>query len=211
MVFFYQLRESNGLLVYLQKKSSVEQTLEQYDAIADDCRSTFAVKTRDYGTAWRILRPSSLTDQIMIKARRIRTLQEVRQAQVDEPPEEAFRAIINYGLMALIQLEEGANPLEEIELPPEEALKRYDAQLSATRDLMIRKNHDYGEAWRKMRVASITDMILMKLLRIKQIEDNQGQTEASEGLASNYQDIINYAFFALILLEEASATPSKNN
>jgi len=188
----------------------VEQTLEQYNTIADTCRSTFAVKTRDYGTAWRILRPSSLTDQIMIKARRIRTLQEVQEARVDEPPEDAFRAIINYGLMALIQLEDRSNILEEFELSPDEALKRYDAQLSATRDLMIRKNHDYGEAWRNMRVASITDMILMKLLRIKQIEDNQGQTEASEGLAANFQDIINYAFFALILLEEHSAMPSKN-
>ncbi len=189
----------------------MEQTLEQYNAIADACRSTFAVKTRDYGTAWRILRPSSLTDQIMIKARRIRTLQEVHEAQVDEPPEDAFRAIINYGLMALIQLEEVSITLDDVELTPEEALQRYDTQLTATRDLMIRKNHDYGEAWRNMRVASITDMILMKLLRIKQIEDNQGQTEASEGLASNYQDIINYAFFALILLEEDSTTPSKNN
>lgn len=189
----------------------MEQTLEQYDAIADTCRSIFAVKTQDYGTAWRILRPPSLTDQIMIKARRIRTLQEVRKAQVDESAEDAFRAIINYGLMALIQLEERSNTMEKIELSSGEVLKRYDAQLAATRELMIRKNHDYGEAWRNMRVASITDMILMKLLRIKQIEDNQGQTEASEGLASNYQDIINYAFFALILLEEDSTTPSKNN
>mgnify|MGYP006267201389 CR=1 FL=1 len=186
----------------------MERTLEQYDAVAEQCRSTFAVKTEDYGTAWRILRSASLTDQILIKARRIRTLQEVGAQKVDEPVDGAFRAIINYGLMALIQLERG--PSEEADLNALEALTLYDRHLSETRALMMRKNHDYGEAWRSMRVSSLTDMILMKLLRIKQIEDNQGRTQASEGLASNYQDIINYAFFALIRMEEQAADISES-
>lgn len=186
----------------------MERTLEQYDAVAEQCRSTFAVKTEDYGTAWRILRSASLTDQILIKARRIRTLQEVGAQKVDEPIDGEFRAIINYGLMALIQLERG--PSEEADLNALEALTLYDRHLSETRALMIRKNHDYGEAWRSMRVSSLTDMILMKLLRIKQIEDNQGRTQASEGLAANYQDIINYAFFALIRMEEQAADISQS-
>lgn len=186
------------------KYHAVQRTIQQYDTIAARCRSTFALKTKDYGTAWRILRPASLTDQIMIKAKRIRNLQEIGEQKVDEPVDDAFRAIINYGLMALIQLE---NPPQEEkwEMEPEEALELYDAKLESTRALMQRKNHDYGEAWRDMRVSSITDMILMKLLRIKQIEDNKGNTLASEGLAANYQDLINYAFFALIQLEETGA------
>lgn len=183
----------------------MQRTIQQYDAIAAQCRSTFAVKTQDYGTAWRILRPASLTDQILIKARRIRNLQEVAEQKVDEPVDDAFRAIINYGLMALIQLEHPPQP-DQWEIVATEALEWYDEKLADTRALMQRKNHDYGEAWRDMRVSSITDMILMKLLRIKQIEDNKGSTLASEGLAANYQDLINYAFFALILLEEAGAT-----
>lgn len=183
----------------------MKQTIHQYNAIAAQCRETFAVKTKDYGTAWRILRPASLTDQIMIKAKRIRNLQEVAEQKVNEPVDDAFRAIINYGLMALIQLDDPPQE-DQWNLMPEKALQLYDAQLANTRALMQRKNHDYGEAWREMRVSSITDMILMKLLRIKQIEDNKGNTLASEGLAANYQDLINYAFFALILLEEAGAT-----
>lgn len=186
----------------------MERTIQQYNAIAAQCRSTFAVKTQDYGTAWRILRPASLTDQIMIKAKRIRNLQEIAEQKVDEPVDDAFRAIINYGLMALIQLENPPRD-EQWEMAPEEALNLYDTKLADTRALMQRKNHDYGEAWRDMRVSSITDMILMKLLRIKQIEDNSGSTLASEGLAANYQDLINYAFFALIQLEEAEMTSEK--
>lgn len=195
-------------IVYICEKEKVQRTLAQYDALADKCRSTFQVKTVDYGTAWRILRPASLTDQIMIKARRVRTLQEVAQAQVEESQDDAFQAIVNYGLMALIQLDEPVGVMPELELEAERALTLYDQKLQETRALMIRKNHDYGEAWRDMRVSSITDMILMKILRIKQIEDNEGQTLASEGLAANYQDIINYAFFALILRQEEREMPS---
>ncbi|NRB64285.1 MAG: DUF1599 domain-containing protein [Saprospiraceae bacterium] len=186
----------------------MQKTLDQYDGLAAGCRATFKVKTSDYGTAWRVLRPASLTDQIMIKAKRIRTLQQVGGARVEESQDDAFEAIVNYSIMALIQLDEPVDEMPEIELDPAHALARYDEKMTETRELMIRKNHDYGEAWRDMRVSSITDLILMKLLRIKQIEDNAGQTLVSEGLAANYQDIINYAFFALILREEEASTSS---
>ena len=179
---------------------SMQLTLAAYDAVAGRCRSLFADKTADYGTAWRILRPSSLTDQIFIKANRIRTLQETGQAQVDEGIEPEFVGIINYSLMAMIQcrLTAGA-PLE---LGNEEALRLYDEVAEEVRALMIRKNHDYGEAWRDMRVSSLDDLILMKVLRVKQIEDNQGVTRVSEGIEANYMDMANYAIFALILMEE---------
>jgi hypothetical protein len=179
----------------------VETTHTQYDQVIESCRSTFRLKTRDYGTAWRILRPSSLTDQIYIKASRLRSIQEKGQMKVEESMEEAFQAIVNYSIMAMIQLEIIAEE-DKYEMPPEEALAVYDKFVSETRELMMKKNHDYGEAWRDMRISSITDLILMKLLRIKQIEENDGQTLISEGLKSNYQDILNYAVFALILLSE---------
>jgi len=179
---------------------ALETTLPEYDSILAECRQLFVRKTEDYGTSWRILRLPSLTDQIFIKARRIRSVQDKGMRMVDEPIENAFEAIVNYGIMALIQGELGHDgPLE---LSVDRAVELYDRQVGEIRQLFIAKNHDYGEVWREMRVSSITDVILMKLLRIKQIEDNQGVTSVSEGVEGNYQDIVNYAIFALILLGE---------
>jgi hypothetical protein len=155
---------------------------------------------KDYGSAWRILRLPSLTDQIFIKAQRIRGLQQNIERKVDEGEASEFIGIINYSLMALIQLERGV--VEQPDLDLEEAIELYDTQFSLTRTLMEAKNHDYGEAWREMRIASLTDLILQKLLRVKQIEDNKGKTLVSEGIDANYQDMINYSVFALILLNE---------
>ena len=178
----------------------MEPTTQQYDAALEKCESLFRKKTADYGTAWRILRTSSLTDQIFIKASRIRTLQEVSESKVDEGIVPEFIGIVNYSLMALIQCE----LLEDhpLELETEEANQLFRKAAETTRDLMLRKNHDYGEAWRDMRVSSLTDLILMKLLRVKQIEDNDGKTVVSEGVDANYMDMANYALFALILLAE---------
>ncbi|QED37865.1 DUF1599 domain-containing protein [Antarcticibacterium arcticum] len=178
----------------------MKDTSKQYDAVITVCRELFINKMKDYGSAWRILRLPSLTDQIFIKAQRIRGLQEneVQKIAEDEKPE--FIGIINYSVMALIQLDLGiaAQP----DLNPESALEHYDRKIAETRALMQDKNHDYGEAWRDMRVSSLTDLILQKLLRVKQIEDNKGKTLVSEGIDANYQDMINYAVFALILMEE---------
>lgn len=178
----------------------MEKTLQQYNFELDICRDLFAKKTRDYGTAWRILRPSSLTDQIFIKAQRIRTLQETGVSKVGEGITEEFIGIVNYSIMALIQCElDEKTPLE---LKADEAIALYDKHAFATRDLMLKKNHDYGEAWRNMRVSSLTDLILMKVLRIKQIEDNAGKTIVSEGIEAGYADMVNYSIFALILLRQ---------
>ncbi len=176
----------------------MQQTSEQYDEIIQRCRDLFSKKMTDYGSAWRILRLPSLTDQIYIKAQRIRSLQENEVRKVDEGEISEFIGIINYAAMALIQIEKGI--AEEPDLNPEEALTLYNAAISRTKQLMEDKNFDYGEAWRDMRVSSLTDLILQKLLRVKQIEDNQGKTLVSEGIDANYQDIINYAVFALIHL-----------
>ena len=157
-------------------------------------------KMKDYGSAWRILRLPSLTDQIFIKAQRIRQLQENEVQKVDEGEVSEFIGIINYSLMALIQLEKGV--ADEPDLNIDEAIKLYDKHIHITKVLMEDKNHDYGEAWREMRIGSLTDLILQKLLRVKQIEDNKGKTLVSEGIDANYQDMINYAVFALILIEE---------
>lgn len=178
------------------------QTIQQYDRIIDQCRELFEKKTIDYGTAWRILRPSSLTDQIYIKAARIRSIQEKGMAKVNEPISDEFVGIINYSIMALIQLEH--TDVSEIEIGIEKALLWYDEYAQKTRALMLAKNHDYGEAWRDMRISSMTDLILMKLLRVKSIEENDGTTIVSEGLDANYMDIMNYAIFALILIDEQS-------
>lgn len=178
----------------------MEKTSQQFDTVVGKCRDLFFKKTKDYGTAWRILRAKSLTDQIFIKAQRIRTLEEKGESKVGEGIEDEFIGILNYSIMALIQMELGEN--EEMELPAERALKLYDNQVTITKDLMMKKNHDYGEAWRDMRVSSFTDLILMKLLRIKQIEDNKGQTLVSEGIDSGYRDMINYAVFAMIQMSE---------
>lgn len=178
----------------------MQQTSQQYDAVINTCRELFLKKTQDYGTAWRILRLPSLTDQIFIKAQRIRSLQKNTVRKVDEGEQSEFIGIINYSIMALIQLEKGI--AEQPDLDAEEAIGLYDREVSTTKSLMENKNHDYGEAWRDMRVSSLTDLILQKLLRVKQIEDNAGATLVSEGIDANYQDIINYAVFALIHLSE---------
>lgn len=177
----------------------MQHTSEQYDAIIEQCRELFIKKMKDYGSAWRILRLPSLTDQIFIKAQRIRSLQEKKVRKVDEDERSEFIGIINYSIMALIQIEKGV--VEQPDLSPAEASDLYDKYALATKKLMEDKNHDYGEAWRDMRVSSLTDLILQKLLRVKQIEDNQGVTLVSEGIGANYQDIINYAVFAMIHLE----------
>ncbi|WP_298951503.1 DUF1599 domain-containing protein [uncultured Nonlabens sp.] len=176
----------------------MSQTSQQYDAVITRCRDLFSNKMKDYGSAWRILRLPSLTDQIFIKAQRIRGLQTLVETKVDEGQESEFIGIINYSIMALIQLEKGV--VEQPDLELEEAVALYDHHVAITKQLMMDKNHDYGEAWRDMRVSSLTDLILQKLLRVKQIEDNKGATLVSEGIDANYQDMINYAVFALIHL-----------
>ncbi len=178
----------------------MQHTSEQYDAVIAGCKDLFKKKMKDYGSAWRILRLPSLTDQIYIKAQRIRGLQENEIQKVAEGEESEFMGIINYAIMALIQLEEGI--AEEPDLGPQEADRLYDQHIHATKALMEDKNHDYGEAWRDMRVSSLTDLIIQKLLRVKQIEDNKGKTLVSEGIGANYQDMINYAVFAMIHLQE---------
>ena len=178
----------------------MHNTSKQYDDIIEKCRSLFINKMTDYGSAWRILRLPSLTDQIFIKAQRIRQLQENTTRKVDEGEVSEFIGIVNYSIMALIQLEKGI--ADQPDFNTEEATELYDKHLQETKSLMENKNHDYGEAWRDMRVSSLTDLILQKLLRVKQIEDNQGKTIVSEGLDANYQDMINYAVFALIHMNE---------
>ena len=176
----------------------MDKTLKQYDAVVKRCEDIFLKKTHDYGTAWRILRPSSLTDQLFIKAKRIRSIDEKAKQMVEDSIEGDFIGLVNYAYMALIQLE--LKESENMELDPATVRKLFDHQVEIVRNLMVAKNHDYGEAWRDLRISSITDLILMKLLRIRQIEDNKGKTLASEGLDANYADIANYAIFALILL-----------
>ncbi|MEJ1223559.1 DUF1599 domain-containing protein [Sediminicola sp. 1XM1-17] len=177
----------------------MQQTSEQYDAVVKICRDLFLKKMKDYGCAWRILRLPSLTDQIYIKAQRIRGLQENEVRKVEEDEKSEFIGIINYSIMALIQIEKGV--VEQPDLSAEEALTLYNKHINNTKTLMENKNHDYGEAWREMRVSSLTDLILQKLLRVKQIEDNKGKTLVSEGIDANYQDMVNYSIFAMILLE----------
>ncbi|MDT8412287.1 MAG: DUF1599 domain-containing protein [Vicingaceae bacterium] len=177
----------------------MNKTDKQYDAIIKICSDIFTKKMKDYGSAWRILRTSSLTDQIFIKAKRIRTLEEVGESKIKEDVTSEYIGIVNYCIMALVQLELGYN--ENTELPEEEAVKLYSNYFLEAKELMQNKNHDYGEAWRDMRISSLTDLILMKLLRTKQIEDNKGKTLISEGIDANYFDMINYAVFALIKLE----------
>lgn len=178
-----------------------KNTSQQYQKVLKECKDIFFQKMRDYGTAWRILRTSSLTDQIFIKANRVRTIQELKKSMVNEGVRPEFIGIVNYCIMALIQLELIDN--DEINLEYDFAKSLYDKYAEESYELMSRKNHDYGEAWRDMRISSLTDLILMKILRIKQIEDNDGKTLVSEGIDANYYDMINYALFALILLDEA--------
>ena len=171
-------------------------TSNQYDSVVEQCKNLFTKKMSDYGSAWRILRLPSLTDQIFIKAQRIRQLQENDVRKVDEGEKSEFIGIINYSIMALIQLELGV--VENPDLSSEKATELYNKHMTITKELMENKNHDYGEAWRDMRVSSLTDLIIQKLLRVKQIEDNKGKTLVSEGIDANYQDMINYAVFAMI-------------
>lgn len=178
----------------------MQNTSKQYDDVIAICRALFVKKMKDYGSAWRILRLPSLTDQIFIKAQRIRGLQQNDVRKVDEDEQSEFIGIINYCIMALIQLEKGV--VEQPDFNLEESTVLYDEQTKITKKLMEDKNHDYGEAWRDMRVSSLTDLILQKLLRVKQIEDNAGKTLVSEGIDANYQDMVNYAVFALIHLNE---------
>lgn len=180
----------------------MQHTSEQYDAVIKVCRDLFQKKMKDYGSAWRILRLPSLTDQIFIKAQRIRSLQENEVRKVDEGERSEFIGIINYSIMALIQLEKGI--AEQPDLSAEEAVALFDKYALDTKSLMENKNHDYGEAWRDMRVSSLTDLILQKLLRVKQIEDNKGKTLVSEGIDANYQDMVNYGVFAMIHLSANS-------
>lgn len=168
----------------------------------NNCRSLYAKKLEDYGSAWRILRLPSLTDQIFIKAQRLRSIQEKGAQKVADQPEGEFIGIINYSIMALVQLELGV--ATQPDLDAKAAVEHYDKQAQIAETLMENKNHDYGEAWREMRISSLTDLILQKLLRVKQIEDNAGLTQVSEGLEANYLDMINYSVFALILMSEKS-------
>jgi len=173
-------------------------TSQEYDSVIAVCKSLFLKKTNDYGTAWRILRPASITDQIFIKAQRIRTLEEKKVSKVGEDVTSEYIGIINYCIIGMIQLEMG--PEEPNELDPARVQALFEEKATATKELMFAKNHDYGEAWRDMRISSLTDLILMKIFRVKQIEDNEGHTLASEGIDANYQDMLNYSVFALIKL-----------
>ncbi|GAP70928.1 hypothetical protein BA6E_125368 [Bacteroidales bacterium 6E] len=173
----------------------MDQTIQQYQQVMAVCGEVFKNKMKDYGTAWRILRPESITDQIYIKARRIRSIEDKGVMKVDEDPRAEFIGIVNYSIIGLIQLSLGTS---EEELNPEKAIELYDRFFNQALDLMLAKNHDYEEAWRSMRVSSYTDLILMKIKRTKQIEDNKGKTLVSEGVDANYLDMVNYAMFALI-------------
>lgn len=178
----------------------MEKTAEQFEKVVSKCRDVFSKKMQDYGNSWRVLRTSSLTDQIYIKANRIRSIQEKGEKRVDEGIQPEFIGIVNYSIMALIQLELGVST--EVDLDSDKAYELYDQFIDEAKSLMKDKNHDYDEAWRNMRISSLTDIILMKLMRVKQIEDNEGKTTVSEGLDASYFDIVNYAIFALIKIGE---------
>ena len=173
-------------------------TSQEYNEVIAVCKSLFLKKTKDYGTAWRVLRSSSITDQIFIKAQRIRTLEEKKVSKVGEDITSEYIGIVNYCVIAMLQLELTESDPNEMDVQLVEGL--FDKRVNETKELMFAKNHDYGEAWRDMRISSLTDLILMKILRVKQIEDNLGQTVVSEGVKANYQDMLNYSVFALIKL-----------
>jgi len=180
----------------------MEKTLAEYTGIIDRCRGTFEKKMTDYGSSWRILRTSSLTDQIFIKAQRIRSIEEKGTHMIEDDAKGEYEGIVNYSIIALIQYELGS--AEEPHMELDKALVLFDKYATEAKDLMVRKNHDYGEAWRAMRLSSLTDLILAKIMRIKQIEDNLGKTLISEGVDANYYDILNYAVFALIKIDTAA-------
>ena len=171
-------------------------TSAEYDTVIQGCKNLFIKKTQDYGTAWRILRLPSITDQIFIKAQRIRTLEDKKENKVGDGIAGEYIGIVNYCIIAMMQMD--LNDDAPQELGTDEVEIAFDQKVTETKTLMFAKNHDYGEAWREMRISSLTDLILMKLLRVKQIEDNLGITLASEGVVANYQDMMNYAIFALI-------------
>lgn len=175
-------------------------TSEQYNEVIDLCRDIFEKKLKDYGAAWRILRPESLTDQIYIKANRIRSIEINGEAKIDEGIKSEFIGIVNYAIVALIQ--HVFKFADQIDISNEKALELYDDYFKKAKELMMKKNHDYGEAWRLMRISSFTDLILMKIFRTKQIEDNKGKTLISEGIDANYYDMINYSVFGLIKLSD---------
>tara|TARA_B110000444_G_C18501325_1_gene438041 strand:+ start:106 stop:642 length:537 start_codon:yes stop_codon:yes gene_type:complete len=178
----------------------MEQTIAEYDSIIKKCEDIFAKKMKDYGSAWRILRISSLTDQIFIKAQRIRSIEQKGEQKVEESVSNEFIGIVNYAIIGLIQLDVGVSELAT-EMDYNEVMSSFTKQVNIAKELMIAKNHDYGEAWREMRVSSLTDLILQKISRVKQIEDNRGATLISEGVDANYLDMLNYAVFALIKLK----------
>ncbi len=178
----------------------MQETIKQFDVALNTCRELYLKKLQDYGAAWRIMRPQSVTDQIFIKANRIRSLEIKKETKVGEGILPEFIGIVNYGIIGLIQLELGHAETEDISI--DKAIEMYDKYIAETRELMIAKNHDYDEAWRSMRVNSYTDLILMKIMRTKQIEDNQGATIVSEGIDANYKDMINYSIFGIIKLTE---------
>lgn len=175
-------------------------TQQQFDEQIAICRNLFFKKAKDYATSWRVMRPKSITDQLYIKAQRIQTIEEAQQKMVDEGVESEFIGLVNYAIIGLLQLKMKDD--SRIEIPVDEVMKLYDMEVANIKSLMLAKNHDYGEAWRNMRSSSFTDLILMKLLRIKQIEDNEGKTIVSEGIDAGYADIVNYSVFALIQLSE---------
>ena len=179
----------------------MEQTITEYDSIIKKCEDIFAKKMKDYGSAWRVLRISSLTDQIFIKAQRIRSIEQKGEQKIQDGVANEFVGIVNYAIVGLIQLDLGVSELAE-EMDYNEVMNIFSKHANVAKELMIAKNHDYGEAWRDMRVSSLTDLILQKILRVKQIEDNHGVTLISEGVDANYLDMLNYAVFALIKLEK---------
>ena len=184
----------------MSEKKNTPDTNREFEEVIAMCRALYVKKLQDYGASWRILRPSSLTDQLFIKAKRIRSLEIKKESLVGEGIRPEFIALINYGIVGLIQLEKGY--VDEVDLSPEGAMALYDKHANEALELMLKKNHDYDEAWRSMRVSSYTDFILTKIQRIKEIEDLQGETLVSEGIDSNYMDIINYAVFGVIKLTE---------
>lgn len=193
--------KNNNFLSLGEYFIKMQNTINQYNEVSTICRNLFEKKLADYGAAWRVLRPSSVTDQIYIKVNRIRTLQMTDKKMIDEDEEEGFIAIVNYSVIALIQLDRGVSEVLDKE-DKAEIMALYDDFIQKARDLMEKKNHDYGEVWRDMRISSMTDLIYQKILRTKQIEDNEGKTLVSEGLEANYFDMLNYAVFCLIKLSE---------
>ncbi|MBO4281896.1 MAG: DUF1599 domain-containing protein [Bacteroidales bacterium] len=181
----------------------MQNTLDEFDAAVSVCRDLFLKKMDDYGLSWRVLRPTSITDQIYIKAQRIRSIEEKGTRQVADDIVTEYIGIVNYAVMAQIQLAVGSSPLESDTLTPDAVRALYEKYVGNAKDLLKNKNHDYDEAWRNMRVSSFVDIILMKLMRVKQIENHHGSTSVSEGLDANYYDIFNYAVFALIKLTQS--------